>query len=206
MNGITAITTADILNAPVRNIRSADPYRTPESAVLKRGFVYGLLEPETRRLRYIGSTTRTLAHRMSCYRSVYRTQHTTSPLLRYAESTNGFDNWEIIPLKIVHFCPRYRSNALKDEEQGSIAYWRTRGADLLNKNKAILHSERADYQTRWRLLNGQGRTDANGRSMSNSARYCREWREQRRQARLAAQQEQQPAANDPMEESGPSQE
>ena len=142
---------------------------------------------------------------MSCYRSVYRTQHTTSPLLRYAETTNGFDNWEIIPLKIVHFCPRHRSNALKDEEQSSIAYWRGRGADLLNKNKAILHSERADYQTRWRLLNGQGRTDANGRSMSNSARYCREWRQRRREARLAAQQaEQQPAMDDPMEESGPS--
>ena len=136
MNGITAITAADIFNAPVRTIRSADPYRTPESAELKRGFVYGLLEPETRRLRYIGSTTRTLSHRMSCYRSVYRTQHTTSPLLRYAETTNGFDNWEIIPLKIVHFCPRYRSNALKDEEQSSIAYWRGRGADLLNKNRA----------------------------------------------------------------------
>ena len=90
-------------------------------------------------------------------------------------------------------------------ERGHYAsrYWRGRGADLLNKNKAILHSERADYQTRWRLLNGQGRTDANGRSMSNSARYCRERRERRRQARLAAQQaEQQPATDDPMEVSG----
>jgi hypothetical protein len=63
----------------------------------------------------------------------------------------------------------------------------TTGLCVLNKNKAILHSERADYQTRWRLLNGQGRTDANGRSMSNSARYCREWRERRRQERLASQ-------------------
>ena len=36
--------------APVRTIRSADPFRTPESAELKRGFVYGLLEPGTRRL------------------------------------------------------------------------------------------------------------------------------------------------------------
>jgi hypothetical protein len=63
MNGITAITAADIVNRPVRTIRSADPFHTPESAELKRGFVYGLLEPETRRLRYIGSTTRTLAHR-----------------------------------------------------------------------------------------------------------------------------------------------
>lgn len=64
-----------------------------------------------------------------------------APRLRYAESTNGFDNWEIIPLKIVHFCPRYRSNALKDEEQSSISYWRGRGADLLNKNKAITGGE-----------------------------------------------------------------
>ena len=31
MAGITAITEADILSAPVRNIRS-DPFRTPESA------------------------------------------------------------------------------------------------------------------------------------------------------------------------------
>ena len=59
-----AIAAADILNAPVRTIRSADPFRTPESAELKRGFVYGLLEQETRRLRYIGSATRTLAHPM----------------------------------------------------------------------------------------------------------------------------------------------
>ena len=68
-------------------------------------------------------------------------------LVFHAETTNGFDNWEIIPLKIVHFCPRYRSNALKDEEQSSIAYWRGRGADLLNKNKAIMHGERADYDS-----------------------------------------------------------
>jgi hypothetical protein len=61
MDGITAITQADILNAPVRTVRSADPFHTPESAELKRGFVYGLLEPGTRRLRYIGSTTRTLS-------------------------------------------------------------------------------------------------------------------------------------------------
>ena len=134
---------------------------------------------------------------------MYRTQHTTSPLLRFAETTHGFDGWQsITPLKIVHFCPRYRSNAVRDEEQNSVVYWRGRGADLLNKNKAILHSERADYQTRWRLLNGQGRTDAHGRSMFNSARYCREWRERRRQARLAAQQAEQQPATDAMEVSG----
>ena len=66
------------------------------------GYVYGLMEPETRRLRYIGSTTRTLSHRMSCYRSVYRTQHTTSPLLRYAESTIQIpDTLRIDPVIIV---------------------------------------------------------------------------------------------------------
>ena len=42
--------------------------------------------------------------------------------------------------------------------------------------------------------------DANGRSMSNSARYCREWRERRREARLVAEQaEQETATDDPME-------
>lgn len=72
MEGITAITAADIVNRPVRTIRSADPFRTPESAELKRGFVYGMFEPVTRRLRYIGSTTRTLSHRTLQIRNLLR--------------------------------------------------------------------------------------------------------------------------------------
>ena len=101
----------------------------------------------------------------------------------------------------MHPCTRL---ALKNVEAASIAYWKSRGCQLLNKNSPLqTNPHTREYQRVWRAAHGQGTIDpGTGLSTSNSAVYCRQWREQRRQARIAAQAEQQTATDDPMEESG----
>ena len=174
---------------------------------LTTAWVYGLLDSHGV-LRYIGSTGRNLNTRLACWKSSYHRNTTSSPLLRYAAQTNGLDSWTILALKEVRYCPIHHPDALKSEEAASIAYWKSRGCQLLNKNSPLqTNPHTREYQRAWRAAHGQGTIDPEtGLSTSNSAVYCRQWRERRREARLAAQAEQQPATDDPMEESGPSQE
>ena len=180
------ITPADYQNRPTQVVVRGCPEHSQDSTHLAKGYVYGLLAPDGR-LQYIGSTRRSLKARMACWRSAYHHQHTTSPLLRFAAGTSGLDSWTIVALKQVHFCPVHSRDALSHEEASSIDYWRSRGCELLNTNRPIdANPHTRTYQRMWREQHGQGQTDENGRSLSNSAIYCREWRRRRREARQQA--------------------
>ena len=153
---------------------------------LTTAWVYGLLDPQGI-LRYVGSTSRNLNTRLACWKSAYHRNHTSSPLLRYAAQTNGLDSWTTLALKEVRYCPIHHPDALKTEEAASIAYWKSRGCQLLNKNSPLqTNPHTREYQRAWRAAHGQGTIDTEtGLSTSNSAVYCREWRRRRHEARLA---------------------
>ena len=66
-------------------------------------------------------------------------------------------------------------------------YYRSIGTPLLNHNSPIdTNDNRRTYMEGWRARHGQGQVDAQGRSLSYSARYCRQWRADRAAAAAAA--------------------
>ena len=177
------VTDDDYRNRPPQRVVHFGPDDTASAT----GYVYGLLCPRGI-LRYIGSTGRNLNSRLACWRSAYRRNYTSSPLLRYAEETDGLDTWSILALKEVQYCPTHYPDALKTEEADSISYWKSRGCQLLNKNAPLQTDPGTrEYQRAWRAAHGQGTIDpATGLSTSNSAVYCRQWWQQRRLQQASA--------------------
>ena len=98
-----------------------------------------------------------------------------------------FDNWEIIALKTLWYDPMHCEDRIRDEELSSISYFRSIGTPLLNHNNPIdTNDRRRTYMETWRAQHGQGQVDEQGRSLSYSARYCRQWRADRAAAAAAA--------------------
>ena len=174
-------------NRPGRVLMLTDPVRTHGFNALQRAYIYAILD-RSGIMRIIGSTRCKLSVRLSCYRSSLKTQHTSSPLFRYMEETGqDFSGWTIIPLKTLYYDAMHCAHRVQEEELKSIDYYCTRGAPLLNKNRPLdINDSRRVYQQQWRMRNGQGVRDAQGRSLSYSAQYCRQWRANRAAARAAA--------------------
>eukprot|EP01046_Picozoa_sp_COSAG06_P008979 COSAG06_NODE_461_length_15416_cov_516.842854_3_plen_232_part_00 len=182
-------------NRPGRTVRLVDPVRTHGHNPLKRAYIYALLDSRGV-MRVIGSTRSSLPVRFSCYRSSLRNpQHTTSPLLRYMQRTGDtFDNWRIIAMKTLWYDPMHCEDRIRVEERASMDYYRSIGTPLLNHNSPIdTNDNRRTYMEAWRARHGQGQVDDQGRSLSYSARYCRQWRADRAAAAAAAAAAAQPA-------------
>jgi len=163
----------------------AVPTDAPADAPRRTGWVYALVFQGI--LMYIGSCTSDLTQRMRWYISNLRTDHTTSPLHRFAQENGGFtDGWSIQPLKCVTFVA---TEQLREQEQASLDFWRAHVPGLLNRNDCVDQNARRRERARaWRVANGQGARDpVTGRSTSYHAQYCAAWRQRRREAQAQAQ-------------------
>ena len=138
---------------------------------MRVGYVYAVRHIVTGLVVYAGSCL-DCARRMKSHQNVHTCGYKTI-LQRYVEDAGGWENFEMIAVRMVSYDARRMPLALKREEDEMIELYREMGHELLNKRRACDCKEaRREYMRNWRIAHGQG-----GDGESYMARKSREFRE-----------------------------